>query len=373
LETTVTSVVEERLALALEAAQLGTWTWDMASGATTWDVRLEELHGLAPGGFGGTFDDWVEALHPEDRAECLARVTRALEHPGPYELIHRTTWPDGSVHWIECRGKVLVDEEGAVTGTTGVAADITDRKSRESRATQQLAAERKLVDVLQTALLPEVLPTVPGTSVAARYLPAVGPMEIGGDWYAVLPLPNGRLGVAIGDVAGHGLEAVADMAAARFSLRALALTDAPPEVVLTQLNDVLRVFSRDSMVTALYGILDPASRTWTYANAGHCAAVVRGAGEAMLAPARADPPLGVADSFSRHQLVLPPGATLLLYTDGLIERRDEDITDGFARLLQSCTVGPRDPTALCEHLVRNLVGRENEDDVALLAVTLVPL
>jgi PAS domain S-box-containing protein len=370
---TVSSNVEERLALALEAAQLGTWTWDMALGTTTWDVRLEELHGMAAGAFGGTFEDWVEALHPEDRAECVARVTKALAAPGPYELLHRTTWPDGSIHWIECRGKVLVDGNGEPVGTTGVAADITERKAREGRVTRQLADERRQVEVLQTALLPEVLPSVPGLSIAAIYLTAVGPTEIGGDWYAVVPLPGGRLGLAIGDVAGHGLDAVADMAAARFSLRALALTGSQPDVVLNQLNDVVRTFGGDTMVTALYGILDPAARTWTYASAGHCPAVIRDGDDAELASSPSDPPLGVAGSFARHESQLEPGATLVLYTDGLIERRHEDLKDGFDRLLRLCGSGPADPTGLCDHLVTNLVGGGNLDDVAILAVTLDPL
>jgi PAS domain S-box-containing protein len=368
VEVAASSNVEERLALALEAAQL--WTWDMVLGTTVWDVRLEELHGMAPGAFGGAFEDWVAALHPGDRAECLDRVNRALAAPGPYELLHRTIWPDGSVHWIECRGRVLVDQDGQATGTTGVAADVTERKARESRVTGQLAAERRLVDVLQTALLPEVPPSVPGVSVAAVYRTAVGPTEIGGDWYAMVPLAEGRLGLAIGDVAGHGLDAVADMAAARFSLRALALTGAPPDVVLGQLNDVVRIFGDDTMVTALYGILDPAARTWTFANAGHCPAVIRGADDIFLASSPADPPLGVASSFTSHEVQLPPEATLVLYTDGLIERRDEDLVDGFDRLLASCRRGPDDPSGLCDHLVSNLVGDTNQDDVAIVAVTL---
>ena len=221
----MTSLIEFRLTLALEAAQLGTWTWDMAAGTTTWDVRLEELHGLPPGGFGGTFEDWLASLHPEDRAECLARVERALASPGPYVLLHRTIWRDGSVHYIECRGTVLTDEVGAPTGTTGVAIDVTDREQHRVATSAALARERDLVGVLQQALLPTSLPEVPGTTIGVRYIPARSDAGVGGDWYAVLPLTDGRLGVAIGDVAGHGLDAVADMAAARFSLRALALTD----------------------------------------------------------------------------------------------------------------------------------------------------
>ena len=110
------SLDEQRLTLALEAAAMGTWTWDMAAGRTTWDVRLEELHGLPPGGFGGSFDDWVEALHPDDRKSCLGRVQAALADPGPYVLLHRTIWPDGAVHWIECRGRVTVDARRRADG-----------------------------------------------------------------------------------------------------------------------------------------------------------------------------------------------------------------------------------------------------------------
>ena len=80
---TSTLLAEQRLALAVDAARLGSWMWDMKSGVTTWDERLEEMHGLAPGGFGGTFEDWVAALHPDDRATCIARVEQALASPVP--------------------------------------------------------------------------------------------------------------------------------------------------------------------------------------------------------------------------------------------------------------------------------------------------
>src|SRR3954471_16397202 len=140
----------------------------MALGTTTWDARLEELHGLAPGQFGGTFEDWLEALYPEDRAECLARVDAALGNPGPYVLHHRTVWPDGSVHHIECRGMVLVDEDGTPTGTTGVAIDVTERERRRAAMADALVDQRELVQTLQRALLPAVIPRVPGVTVTTR-------------------------------------------------------------------------------------------------------------------------------------------------------------------------------------------------------------
>ena len=364
--------LRDRLDFAREAAGLGTWTWDMASGSTTWDIRLEEMHGLRPGGFGGTFEDWLAALYPEDRAECLATVEKALANPGPYALLHRTVWPDGSVHHIECRGLVLVDDAGTPTGTTGVAIDVTDRERNRKALIQAFAGQSEVIETLQRALLPPVLPHVEGISLSVRYISAQRYIAIGGDWYAVLPFPDGRLGLAIGDVAGHGLAAVADMAAARFSLRALALAEEAPDRTLERLNDVVRVFESDTMITALYGILDPKARTWTYASAGHCPAVVRHPdGTTVLLDDRCDPPLGYAASFRQHTAELSPGSTLVLYTDGLIERRTEPITTGLDRLIAACNAGPSDPEALCAHLTVEMFRDVTiNDDVAIVVAKL---
>jgi PAS domain S-box-containing protein len=367
----MTSLIDQRLALALEAAQLGTWTWNMAAGTTVWDTRLEELHGMEPGEFGGTFDDWMASLHPEDRAQCVARVEQALADPGPYVLLHRTIWKDGSVHHLECRGTVLVDDDGQPTGTTGVAIDVTEREWHKAAVSQALAHQNEVVKVLQHALLPAALPRVNGTRIAARYIAAASNPAVGGDWYAVLPLPDNQLGVAIGDVAGHGLTAVADMASARFSLRALALSEPAPELVLERLNQMVRVFAADTMITSLYGVYDPTSSTWTYSTAGHCPVVVRRPdGTTVLLDAPCDPPLGVAKSFHRYTTPIEPGSTLVLYTDGLIERRGEVITIGLERLQQACANGPDDPDALCDYLADVMLrGATAEDDVALVVVT----
>ena len=112
----------EHLQLALEAAQLGTWYWDEQTGLTVWDARLEAMHGMAPGSFGGTFADWEASLYPADRAACVAKVAAAMADPGPYVLLHRTQWPDGSIHWLEGRGRVITDDEGHALGTIGVVA-----------------------------------------------------------------------------------------------------------------------------------------------------------------------------------------------------------------------------------------------------------
>jgi serine phosphatase RsbU (regulator of sigma subunit) len=193
---------------------------------------------------------------------------------------------------------------------------------------------------------------------------------VGGDWYAVLPLPGDRLGVAIGDVAGHGLDAVADMAAARFSLRALALTEPAPETVLARLNEVVHVFESNTMITAIYGVLDPAASEWTYATAGHCPAMLRDPeGNTRMLDERCDPPLGVADSFRRHTARATSGSTLVLYTDGLVERRTETITVGLERLRRACDSGPANPEELCDYLLDAMLRDATPtDDVAMVVV-----
>lgn len=123
--------VTEHLRLALEAGGLGTWRWEISTGATVWDERLEALFGLQPGDFNGTFDAFVGCLHPDDREEILACVRSAVETKSSYRVEHRVVWPDGSIHWIAGAGAVLLGEDNTVTGTVGCAADITERVRKE--------------------------------------------------------------------------------------------------------------------------------------------------------------------------------------------------------------------------------------------------
>jgi PAS domain S-box-containing protein len=362
----------ERLELALEAGHLGTWTWDIASGTTVWDTRLEEMHGMAPGGFGGTFEDWTAALYPDDRPECVARVERALADPGPYVLLHRAEWPDGSIHWLECRGRVLTDDAGTPTGTVGVALDVTDREERQAALARRVAEDHRLIQTMQRALLPLRLPKVAGVDFAARYEGAPG-SAIGGDWYAFVPLKGDRLGVAIGDVAGHGIAAVAEMAHIRFGLRSLAYLHDDPTDVLAQLSELVRVFAPETMVTALYGTLDPRSGCFEYALAGHFPPLLCGPSSCRSVDERADPPLGLGEQYQRRRIMLDPDTTLVAFTDGIIERRSESISVSLERLVASCGSGPRDPDALTEHLMVDMLRDvPNADDAAVVALRLSP-
>jgi PAS domain S-box-containing protein len=127
---------------ALAASGTGVWVWDASSGTVAWDANLERLCGLAPGQFGGDFDDWVATLHPDDVDDVLAVVSAAVAAVQDYRFEHRVVWPDGSVRWLECRGRVTADPDGQATGTIGSAVDISDRKAADIHRETLLAQTR---------------------------------------------------------------------------------------------------------------------------------------------------------------------------------------------------------------------------------------
>ena len=140
------SHLHDHFALALAAGHLGTWRWDMATGVTSWDETLEQLFGLEPGTFDGTMEAWLALLHPDDVSGVLAVVERATTQGGSYELEHRAIWPDGTVHWLYCRGMVTFDGDGNVTGTIGCTGDITARKQLD------IETERRIRDAERVAI-----------------------------------------------------------------------------------------------------------------------------------------------------------------------------------------------------------------------------
>jgi serine phosphatase RsbU (regulator of sigma subunit) len=247
------------------------------------------------------------------------------------------------------------------------------RRVRESRERSTLlasaAANRAAVESLQRALLPTRLPLVNGIEISARYLATSG-IAMGGDWYAVIPLGDDRVGLACGDVAGHGIEATASMAEIRFALRALAADGSPPNNVLRRVNELVHQFDPDTLVTAVYGILDSGLRTWTFAAAGHLPGIIRGrGGDVEFMPRASGPPLGVVPHarYEEGKQLLPEGSTVVLYTDGLIERRGESIETGLARLASVLRRCDGEPGALSDRLIAKLLDGLPEDDVAILA------
>ena len=232
---------------------------------------------------------------------------------------------------------------------------------------------------LHRSLLPGSLPEVTDLDLAARYVAGSG--NVGGDWYDVFVLPDARLGVVVGDVAGSGLGAAVVMGRMRSALRSYALQTGDPAAVLRLLDRKIQYFEPDAMATVLYGLYTPETGEFLFSSAGHpppvLAAPGRPAGTLSIQP---DPPIGTADDLERRSAMdfVPPGALLCCFTDGLVERRDQGVDVGIDRVAatlnelvaddatrENSLVSPAE--AACAAVMRALVGHAPaRDDIALL-------
>ena len=233
----------------------------------------------------------------------------------------------------------------------------------------RLFDQHKIAETLQRSLLPTELPQLAGVSLAARYKPASGTSSVGGDWYDVIALTDGRVGVAIGDVVGHGVDAATLMGGLRNALHAYALEGYTPSEVAQR---VAR-FAEDlaGMATYIYGVFDPVGGTFTFVNASHPRPLlVCPDGTASYLSSGLIPPLGVARTLGPEDetLEIEPGCTLLLYTDGLLERRGIRLAGRHEELLAVAREAPFDPELLCDGVLTKLIEGDVADDVALLAI-----
>jgi phosphoserine phosphatase RsbU/P len=234
----------------------------------------------------------------------------------------------------------------------------------------RLADQRRAARHLQRRLLPQALPEIPEFELAARYLPASNDAGVGGDWYDVIMLADGRVGLAIGDVVGKGAEAAAYMGELRSALRAYALEGHRAAAALTKLSRFVDM-QRGRLATLVYAIVDPVNSRVGVARAGHPYPLLihpeRGATYLTSADGS---PLGVGDvQFTEQASTLEAGSTLLLYTDGLLERRGKRITDPESALAETAHASHRDAETLCDNVIRRFVREQpSQDDVALLAI-----
>jgi serine phosphatase RsbU (regulator of sigma subunit) len=262
---------------------------------------------------------------------------------------------------------------GAVSTVVGsLLVNGLHRRQRESeslrREVEQLYRnEHVIAQTLQRSLLPSALPLV-GAEVVARYESGARGTEVGGDWYDVVDLGEGRLVVVVGDAAGRGVRAAAVMAAVRYSANAIATQDGSPAELLQRVNRLDSV--RGQFVTMVCALVDLRTGTVEIALAGHPPPLVLGHDEPRFLAAPIGPPVGFLGSaeYRSATTTLAPGATLLAFTDGLYERRGEDIDTGLERL--RATAGQWDGLldGLLDHLYDELVGERSRDDVAMLAI-----
>jgi serine phosphatase RsbU (regulator of sigma subunit) len=228
--------------------------------------------------------------------------------------------------------------------------------------------------LVQRSLLAEPLPNLTHVQVSARYLPADARYGIGGDWYDAIPLSGGRTLLMIGDVAGHDAGAAVAMGQIRAAARALAPTHEPARL-LEELDRFVTSTSAQTMVTAAAVLLDPQKGSLTYSLAGHPPPMLRRPGSKVHLLERVDPPLGVPIvGRAQHTVELASASTLVLYTDGLIERRSEPINAGLQRLAAAIDEGPVDN---CDRLCASLLDRcmrdaPRKDDTAILCAVIDP-
>ncbi len=250
--------------------------------------------------------------------------------------------------------------------------DLASRCAVAIERARLYGAEREAASTLQRSLLPQGLPMSSALTAAARYLPGARGAQVGGDWYDLIDLGEGRLGIAIGDVMGRGIAAAAVMGQLRTTARAYALEGHGPADLLERLDRVVQGVGLQ-LTTCIYAILDQHSQTLTVASAGHL--------PPLLIPASGEPrfievdpcvPLGVGGvAFEETCIELPAGSTLLLYTDGLVEDANDSLASGMERLRRAGRAVVQSPDELCDRVLEKLdrVG-DHHDDIAVLAVTL---
>ncbi|MFH9478883.1 SpoIIE family protein phosphatase [Streptomyces anulatus] len=256
-------------------------------------------------------------------------------------------------------------------GVLVYAADVTDHAEAAERLRTSERRHRETAVTLQRSLLPQELEQPDDLRIAATYQPGGTDAAVGGDWYDVIILGAGRTALVIGDVMGRGVRAAAVMGQLRTAVRAYARLDLPPHEVIQLLDVLAAEIDASQIATCVYAVHDPNEGHLVYASAGHLPILVCDEdGTVHRAADPTGPPLGTGGwVHTSGTIALPPGSTAVLYTDGLVERRSEDIDEGVASLARALSGAKGSPQVVCDRLIRSLgVTAEHDDDVAVLVV-----
>ncbi|MFF4342451.1 PP2C family protein-serine/threonine phosphatase [Kitasatospora sp. NPDC001540] len=374
-----------RLALMQSLGRMGWVDRDLVRAELTWSDEVysifERDRALGP----MTLEELSSHAEDEDRLAVESAVRLLLERGEPLDRAFRLRLPGRQARHVRAVFEAETDVEGRPVRLHGLFQDLTDTKETERLLLEQqeaalahqgqLAAERALAARLQETLLP--LPQrnvkVSGLTVDVVYRPLQEGLGLGGDWYSAVELSDGSVLLVVGDVAGHGLDAVATMALLRFTAKGMAITGTPLPDVLTNLNTLLlHTPERDGdTATMVMAVYEPASSRLTWVRAGHPPPLLVRDGRAHFLPSTGGILLG-ATSTPRYQasvLDLLPGDHLLLYTDGLIEQPGESIDQGLARLADAALAHADSPHFL-DDAVRDLVAsRTRRDDICVLHIS----
>ncbi|MFD9303996.1 SpoIIE family protein phosphatase [Streptomyces sp. NPDC060048] len=361
--------------------QVASFDDDLLTGHSLWSEQAYSIFGMDRAEEPVPLRRLAERLHPDD-AEVLHGLTSALteRHEGAHALV-RVVREDGGVRHVRIAAEPVLTA-GALTGLAGVYQDVSAQYRTEVALTAsfdrlnaaQAEAElrNRVVRQLQEAIVPEapVLEATPGLQIAARYRPAAQEYRVGGDWYDVQPLPSGRVLLSVGDIAGHGIDAANGMVALRNALRGLAFTGCTPGRLMECLNEVALHTSGQPTATALCGLYDPADHTLCWTGAGHPPPLLLREGRALFLEGPHNILLGAVPGapYAERVTRLRPGDTLLLYTDGLIERRHSGLDESLAVLRGAAQrLAGAGPDEQAERLMSEVSG-DTDDDTSLVVV-----
>ncbi|MFJ9074814.1 SpoIIE family protein phosphatase [Streptomyces sp. NPDC102278] len=374
-----------RLASLLQHAQrlgrIGGFEENFTTGEITWNGQLFSLYGLPAGASPVPLEALPGHAHPDD-ITSINRFLRTLMHyRREASVAFRLQRPDGVTRHIRIVAEPVQDADGSLFAVRGAYQDISAQHwtevalaaTRDQLAyTEAESAERsRLALQLQHAIMPPAPAPLdaPGIRIGVRYRPAESQALIGGDWYDSVVLPNRKVLLCVGDVAGHGIEAATGMVVLRNALRGLAVTGAGPAQLLTWLNAVAHHLTSDLTATAVCGIFDPDRRVLRWARAGHLPPIlVRGA-RATAFPLAKGLLLGAVPNaeYEEEEVQLEAEDTVLMYTDGLVERRDTSMMDSLTQLLG---LAQRESPSLESRLDRLLTHSrsDTDDDTCLVGV-----
>lgn len=271
----------------------------------------------------------------------------------------------GSLTFTRTRTRTPFDEHDIA-----IAEEVARRAAMALENARLYEREHHVADTLQRASLPASLPIVPGLQFDAAYMPGARESDIGGDWYDAFSLPDGRIVFSIGDVSGRGLQAAVTMGKVREALRAFAIAADSPRDVLLAADRALQLDSRPAIVTAIIGVLNPVTHELRYASAGHPPPLLALASGEIQKLAAGGLPLGLRDddAIPEYHLMLPINSSLLLYTDGIIER-ERDLISGERELADALAAEVQNPSeSPAESIYKRICDRAAEDDIALLYI-----
>ncbi len=372
---------EALLDQAQRLAKVGSWEVDLTKETVTGSDELLRLLGRSRAEFEemGYPDVIAGVVHPDDTDRVNAALA-SLEVGGVTSYDMRTVGPDGAERMVTVRAALLGDDAGRPHTLQGSLQDVTEQRAAEralseARARQEaVQREHTIAEELQRSLLPAESFDLHHLDVATFYRAGVEGTYVGGDWYDIIELPTGRTALVMGDVMGRGVRAASVMGQLRSAVRAFATLDLPPHEVMRHLDVLVEDLAGDQIVTCVYAVFDPADETLRYANAGHLPPLVAVPGEPVIRLTAGGPPLGAGyGDVPTEAVKLSTGATIVFYTDGLVEHRGQDIDEGILALEREFRdYSGGSLVGMPEAIVESLLPQGPDDDVAILVARVRP-